>query len=280
MAVAPQIDLETLHRTLNQPGRKMLDEVTEMRISKIVKALKAGDKVQGSLATAMSYIYFNKIQEAIDIAEYDFSIWTIKQRRVPFFDVLLEAYQAQGNFLKAIEVYNEYFTKIMSSEINLTDKDLATIKRHLANSVNMHKMYAVDNIDDLRMVASQEKLNVLVEYIADKKQKLENMNISVKTYQNFVSITNRVVNTFYNEGFTYNFNIQPEFDLAELVIYFDEITPREALDLNNKIDDAILEKTLNDEIFAREVMKLTTYCKLRFENLQNHEINEVLVDAT
>ena len=198
----------------------------------------------------------------------------------PFFDVLLEAYQAQGNFLKAIEVYNEYFTKIMSSEINLTDKDLATIKRHLANSVNMHKMYAVDNIDDLRMVASQEKLNVLVEYIADKKQKLENMNISVKTYQNFVSITNRVVNTFYNEGFTYNFNIQPEFDLAELVIYFDEITPREALDLNNKIDDAILEKTLNDEIFAREVMKLTTYCKLRFENLQNHEINEVLVDAT
>ena len=281
MSVAPQIDLETLHRTLNQPGRKMLDEVTEMRISKIVKALKAGDKVQGSLATAMSYIYFNKIQEAIDIAESMISQFgQLNSVESPFFDVLLEAYQAQGNFLKAIEVYNEYFTKIMSSEINLTDKDLATIKRHLANSVNMHKMYAVDNIDDLRMVASQEKLNVLVEYIADKKQKLENMNISVKTYQNFVSITNRVVNTFYNEGFTYNFNIQPEFDLAELVIYFDEITPREALDLNNKIDDAILEKTLNDEVFAREVMKLTTYCKLRFENLQNHEINEVLVDAT
>ena len=114
MAVAPQIDLETLHRTLNQPGRKMLDEVTEMRISKIVKALKAGDKVQGSLATAMSYIYFNKIQEAIDIAESMISQFgQLNSVESPFFDVLLEAYQAQGNFLKAIEVYNEYFTKII-----------------------------------------------------------------------------------------------------------------------------------------------------------------------
>lgn len=108
-------------------------------------------------------------------------------------------------------------------------------------------------------------MNMLTLKIDPIQSKLAKMGISFNAYQKLLAIAEDVIQ---KQGFTpvkITPIIKPEYDLAQIVIEFDRMTPQQSSQLNSIINETVLHAGLDDEQFEQEVRNITTECTLAYE---------------
>lgn len=141
---------------------------------------------------------------------------------------------------------------------------LKALNRHKNNLISHATLY-LNNSEAMQKnieIFEPTKKQKIMAKIEKNQKALLVMGISLETYRKFMTTVIQVVHKYYARGFLFFLKLDVDLDIAELAIHFDNITPQQAFELNSEIDDAILSKTLNDNIFADEVRKITTYCTL------------------
>lgn len=258
----PQLKTGFLLNLLNNTKRKILDDVTKEEAKNIVDAYLEQFPEHGLIIYAAFYMYFNEPLKAIELMNdcierngesYDYSY------------VLSIAYSHTGDMSNQLN-YEINCLELNKKTMQSYDEKQSKHLMHLGNLKTGARAYLNDSENvtfAFRKFDFEEEYIDIMQLIEISRLDLSKMGVSLAVYQKFISIVHRVIYKHYSKGFSMALDLDTELDIAELAIYFDEISPQEAFELTNEIDDAILNATIDDDVFAKEVRKLTVNCTLR-----------------
>lgn len=271
MTIQPQVDIKFLEEILNDSKEKKLDEFTQHKVYRAIQAYQKINGLLGVVGLASYYIYFNQSQKAIDLMQESIKTYGYHPE---ILNTLSKAYQFIGDMHKQIEIYVLYFQNVKPDYYHNKER-LEDMQVYLSNLINMSIMY-FNNSEEMQSLLSfipEDERQARMDFIALKHNQLAEIGISLKTYQKAMSIVNRVVHFYYHKGFMLFSDIDPRFGLAQIGVVFDEITPLQAFELNLRIDEAIVQQSLEDEIFANEIVYLSIECKLAQETTESLEVS-------
>lgn len=261
MPTQPQVDTQLLNDVLSDSIRKRLDEFTKQRVYRAVKAYAQGNILEGFQAIITFHLYFNEWKEALSLTEkaiknYGYSL--------AFCEAALETYRLNGEIERVlIEGCRFFEDNQIQNQPNL-ELPYENHRRFLIDTCLVY-LASEKQVQFLAKYLSEHEMRYINTYIAKKRAALETLGISLETYYKFRLIVENLIAQYYRNGFKSLLIVEPEINLAELTIYFDDISVEQASALNNEIDDRILAASIEDEKFGNEVRQLTVYCTLAQE---------------